>query len=652
MAIDIRTRVELKNETQRERIKRGTAGRVALIGAFPSSKSKPFAAETFSEVVSHYGVKLNSQAVDWYNGVRAARRIFMEGITGMSGANSITCVNICRLRPSRFEDTGELYVSTNNDELIYDVDKQITTSASSSINEGDRYVPGDATLSEDIKLTFPKLEEALTGISDEDMDMLFIANDLWEILDTPITSKWTGALKIWKNGENVPTGQYTNSIVVRAKTVIETVKQSDGTTTTTSKEVYVPVLVRRDDGSIGFKCPYEDPTASPLVVRDLPQGEVDKKVYFKKREKSSGEYANDTLSKDYYFDPSVIDRIVIDEDYKTKKWDLDLEDIKGNVLYGITNSGKYIRNIGDIYDYILDFVDNEFTNHRPVNYIGAIKTRNGDTPEGLHNDIASLGLGSDMLKVFSDKYEVQEEDSDYKKELRTPTNADPYANIETWGALDIAKIFTRTTNELSTCGLFYQRGVINDVEVDEMELAAHMCGWICSININQDLTYQTIPALTDVEEEAYLGKNDAGTLLNQAGIQVIRPKSRLDNTWYVNNSIQPTGWHTNHVRSVTYLLKRLQFESGLGINNFTTNLEAYRAVLDATAKEVLDECDIIRSVEVGDIEVINNYHIYVPISIVLAGVVTLINVGVSMTLDDTGKIGTVLKTTTGYSVSI
>jgi len=66
----------------------------------------------------------------------------------------------------------------------------------------------------------------------------------------------------------------------------------------------------------------------------------------------------------------------------------------------------------------------------------------------------------------------------------------------------------------------------------------------------------------------------------------------------------------------------------------------------------MGECDIIRDVNIGDVEVLSHYHIYVPISIVLAGVVTLINIGVSMALDETGTWGTYIKTTSGYSMDV
>ena len=862
--VDIRTRVELRNETARGTGVKGLSGRVALIGAFPSSKQKTYACENFAKVVSHYGVKLNSTAVDWYTGVRAAKRLFMEGIRDYSGASSVTCVNICTMKPNYFDDVTSLYKETYSEEdRLYDVDNK-TITGNINVNTGsERYIPTNAEIKKDVTLTFDKLKKALFSIADEDMDLLFIANDLWEILDTPLRERveYPALLKgAITEEERVARAYEIHSIVVNEKglpvTIREPVVDGNGDVVTDSNgniqyteylkcpyltkinedgtEVYAykPKLVVPNEESYysGTKKPRQkqavddngnllfelDSTGSkilqpitrategkgtettPTPFTGLCDGERVANVYFirdglnwsktpqfykrtdildnivrntnaekqparayvipikKERpvllntdlkqwyvdalfgfQKYTKEVNNETVTdiREFIY-PSA--KIIINEKtglpvtekkngqtvlkcpYKTKDengtlvYDKDgttlvelpdytadgtqklkygqkivwayfyhdgtygssspewydthydklvynqfsgetkdfgeMTDKNGDKIYGITDSGKYIRNIGDVYDYILDFVDNEFTNHRPINYIGAVKTR--AKPEGIDNDYSIQGIGSSLIRLYSERYDYENETDSKKIAKFTPSELNPYADITTWGAVDIANLFTRTSNELETCGLFYQGGIIAGEDADAMELAAHMAGWICSLDLSQDLTYRTIPGLTAVNEEPFLGDYDAGAILNKAGIQVIRPKSRLDKTFYVNNSIMPTGWHTNHVRSVTYLLKRLQFEEGLGINNFVSNTEAYRAMIESTAREVMDDNEIIRDVVVGDVEVINHYHIYIPISIVLSGVVTLVNIGVGMALDETGTIGTYVRTSSGYTYTV
>lgn len=299
----------------------------------------------------------------------------------------------------------------------------------------------------------------------------------------------------------------------------------------------------------------------------------------------------------------------------------------------VTYDSSQAPNLGIVYDTLLDFIDNEYTNHRPLTYIGHIRTAS------TNNDNNTTGLMTDKIQVDSGKTpDSNEKLSDYGV---------GYGDTD-WGAKQIATLFTRENNELSTAGLFYQGGIINGVAVGSMELAAHIVGWLAGRKVGDDLTYSTIPGLTSINDEVFFQKGDAGTLLNNYGIQVIRPKDRLQKTFYVNNSIMPTGWHTNHVRSVIYLLKKYEFEAGLGINNITTNIEAFRTSLENVSKEVMKEVDLIRSVTLGDIEIISNYHVYIPVDIILAGVVTKISVGVSMAIDEEGTAGSTL-TTTGYN---
>ena len=875
---NIRTRVELKNETVHGSGLTGSAGRVALIGAFPSGKQNVYACENFSKLCNHYGVKLNSTAVNWYSGVRAARRLFMEGIRGYKGASSLTCVNICKLKPNYFENVSSLYTDSYPEtEEIYDNAGSGETGTIAINASGNKYIPDDTTLKQDVSLTFDKLKNALTSIADEDMDLLFIANDLWEIFDTPLREReaypalkkgavtedkrrannWeVHAIVTDENGVPVTVKEpvvdsngnpvlnnageqtyiehlknpyitrinsdgveeyvltpklevknendfYSNTSRPRQSQVINSAgklqyekDKSDSTilqpitkasaatekkeattytglasNSTTSEEIryvyfnkenlnwtktphfynrpdvinkiirdtskkmqpvssfikplpknrpvllisdvkvdnvtytgmrpwyvdsiygstvkatgtgvnttystipylksfkivvdknYRPVTVEKDGVQV-LKCPFltkvdngetvYDTDSSGKTV-DLPDYVADGTQKLESDETIVYAYfINDgtTNSSPSWYDDHL-DKLFYDPFCGTLKTHGEMTDSLGRTIYGITDKGKYIRNIGDVYNYILDFVDNEFTNHRPVNYIGAIKTRDG--AEGIENGYSMQGKGSEIIRVESERFDYENVNDETKRKLYTPTDTNPYADIVKWGAVDIAKLFARTTNELTTCGLFYQGGIIGNgssdgEEVDSMELAAHITGWLCGLPLEQDLTYQTIPGLLAIDEEPYLGEYDAGYALNSAGIQVIKPKNRLEKTFYVNNSIMPSGWHTNHVRSVTYLLRRLQFETGLGINNYLSNTEAYRVMLDTVAREVQNECNIIRGVDVGDVEVISHDHIYVPISIVLSGVITLINIGVGMALDETGTWGTYVRTNSGTYV--
>lgn len=290
----------------------------------------------------------------------------------------------------------------------------------------------------------------------------------------------------------------------------------------------------------------------------------------------------------------------------------------GNDLHEAATDG---HSIIDVYTLILNFLNNNFATKRPAYLIGAVKT----------NDVQDQpsGLGSKEINV----------------------NGNETANPPRYGAKQICDVFRRNakgqlekidepgkkidSNELAVGALFYNGGTILGEEVGPGEFAAHMCGWIATLPVNQDLTYLTIPGVTDISEELYLGVNDAGAILNKMGINILKPKSRKDHTYYVNNSITPNGWHLNHVRAVSYLLKRYAFEGGLGINNLVTQLEKFKANINSITNDVMDKIDIITDVTFEDeITVIDPYHIALAMNVELAGVVTRIDIGVSMNLQN------------------
>ena len=287
----------------------------------------------------------------------------------------------------------------------------------------------------------------------------------------------------------------------------------------------------------------------------------------------------------------------------------------GNDLHEAATDGHTII---DVYTLILNFLNNNFATKRPAYLIGAVTTSDVlDQPDGLKSKEINVN-GHDTNPVrYGAKQICEVFQRNAKGELVSID--DPSKKVD--------------ANELAVGALFYNGGTILDEEVGPAEFAAHMCGWIATLPVNQDLTYLTIPGVTDISEELYLGVNDAGAILNKMGINVIKPKSRKDHTYYVNNSITPNGWHLNHIRAVSYLLKRYAFEAGLGINNLATQLEKFKANLNTITNDVINKIDIITDVTFEDeITVIDPFHVSLAMNITLAGVVTRIDIGVSMNL--------------------
>ncbi|RAP46437.1 MAG: hypothetical protein BZ136_07465 [Methanosphaera sp. rholeuAM74] len=91
----------------------------------------------------------------------------------------------------------------------------------------------------------------------------------------------------------------------------------------------------------------------------------------------------------------------------------------------------------------------------------------------------------------------------------------------------------------------------------------------------------------------------------------------------------------NQVRALAYLLKKLTFEAGLGINNLTTQLETFKANLNTIARDVLKEVEIITEITFDDKIIVHSHdHIELSLNVEVGGVVTRIDIGVNMTLQN------------------
>ena len=551
--LDIQTRVVLKNETSHTVLRPGMAGKVTLIGSFPSADQEIHAVTSYAEYLATYNIT-NPKLADQYDAHRAIKRIFMEGMATEVGASSVTCINI----NTEYNSTNTIDIESRED-----LEEQMATVESDIA----RYRQSVAELRIRVSNEQRRIEElsakpTLTSNEQAELERLTLNLDD----DIPALND---AILMLKNAQELYTKYLTfEGYLSNANGVV---KINSEQLLTFSKLKKALKMIADDDTDILF------------ISSDLHDCVIGGK-----------------------------------------------SDAEGTNPY----TDEQAPNLGVVYDTLLDFIDNEYTNHRPLTYIGFIRTAQTES-----SNATVTGIPTDKIQIDSGKVlDSNKSEEDYGV---------GYGDTD-WGAKQIATLFTRENNELATAGLFYQGGRLNGENIGSMELAAHMCGWVAGKNVGDDLTYDTIPGLTSINDELFFQKGDAGTLLNNYGIQVIRPKDRLEKTFYVNNSIMPTGWHTNHVRSVIYLLKKYEFEAGLGINNIVTNVEAFRTNLMNVSKEVMKEVEVIRSVTLGEIEVINNYHLYIPVDIVLAGVVTKISVGVSMSIDEEGNAGTTL-TTTGYN---
>ncbi|WP_455644831.1 hypothetical protein [Methanosphaera sp.] len=431
-SMDINTRIEIENETVKNINEPGQAGKVGLIGAFPSIDQTTYVFTSLSELRDTYGIVPKSDSEKNFDGALAAKRIFMEGIDDCEGASSISTVNIC----TSALKTSNISVTVNESGDIETEDDE------------EREVDGDTLL------TYTKLKNALTKLAGEDIDLLFIAPDIQDA---------------------------------------------------------------------------------------IPQ--------------------------------------------------------KGETLYnGETRDSK--GSINDVIDLILYYLNNVYSTQKPCNWISYL------------NLVTDISTGQETGGIASNIINVKE-------------------------ALALVKHITdKDTTNLATAGIYYQPLYINGTKVSRMSAAAHMTGFTASLPVTQSLTSQVIPGVTGVEEEAYFGEKDAGGILMNAGIQVIKSHNRLSNTWDVKNSIQPNGFDVNHIRAVTYLLKKYDLINSLGEETYDINIEALKAQLEAVNKEVLSDVPVIKEITLGTHKIISPWKIYLPVKITLYGTIDIIKLGVSMEISD------------------
>ena len=234
---DIKTRVVLSNETSHTSITQGMAGKVGVIGAFPTDRTDVVAVSSYPEFLSEYNLKSTKQE-DQYDGMRALKYIFMTQFPNIPGATSVTCVNINGVYSPESdltveandsvvtmkadvenriaelnskiatkkqrkqtlqnktnktpEETAELAglgteEPNNSGEYVGEIgalakERDTLVESLATFNQlVDKYVEeGIARISADRHLTFNKLKTALTQLAEEDLDLLFISSNLWD----------------------------------------------------------------------------------------------------------------------------------------------------------------------------------------------------------------------------------------------------------------------------------------------------------------------------------------------------------------------------------------------------------------------------------------------------------------------------------------
>lgn len=275
----------------------------------------------------------------------------------------------------------------------------------------------------------------------------------------------------------------------------------------------------------------------------------------------------------------------------------DLEDAKVAQVLG--DDGKTVVTpavtIDDIYKKLLDFSSTKTSVQRPCHLVVYM-----NCTDNIAGGQDQAGIGSTLVNVNE--------------------------------AVRRANIFADYPDPYVIGGLIVHGHYLLGKKVTPMEYGAYYTGFLASLPVDQSTTQLDLPGTTGLSEELYFGSHDAGSILNSAGIVVVAPKDRLNNRYCINNGMQPCKWDIAHIRSVAYLLQSYTLYGVLGLNNTDAQIEAFKSSLTTTNNQVKQELSIIKDVTNEDIEVVDPYHIYVPLTVTLYGVIESITVGVKMEL--------------------
>ena len=172
-------RVTVTNNILSSSTNKTKGGVVGLIGAFPSDKSEILSFNSLSDLRTAYGIMPGQDSETQFNGARAAKRIFMEGVSEGKGAYEIRVCNITT-KPEDIPDGINVQVGSAEEGGV------ITLAEDEVIDPSEG--TADELLNYDTRLTPEKLKTALSKIQSEQIDMLFVADAIGKFVPPVDTS--------------------------------------------------------------------------------------------------------------------------------------------------------------------------------------------------------------------------------------------------------------------------------------------------------------------------------------------------------------------------------------------------------------------------------------------------------------------------------
>ena len=182
-------------------------------------------------------------------------------------------------------------------------------------------------------------------------------------------------------------------------------------------------------------------------------------------------------------------------------------------------------------------------------------------------------------------------------------------------------------------GLIRQQFTVNNTELSLVDSAAYYVGLIAGLNVSSSMTMKTVAGVTGVNPELTFETGDEGLVCMQNGITVLKCQDRINNRYVVVNSEQPNGYdlYINRVRD--YVVKEFALHEFLGSRNRQSSLNEIIQELDRVKETCVDKLDLLKNIEY-DIEKKENNCVDIHITkLLFEGVITTINVYITLEVE-------------------
>lgn len=222
--------------------------------------------------------------------------------------------------------------------------------------------------------------------------------------------------------------------------------------------------------------------------------------------------------------------------------------------------------------------------------------------------------------------------------ITTSTDTNGKVNPQETVDIDTVSLITSVfeENPFNLGGLYVQQGVLSTDTTtvsSVVETAAHIVGYISSLNVGTSLTNKTIPGIRQVKPELYYTKNEDGYSLVSAGVQCLKCKNRTKLDHCIVNSKQPSGYDLAHIRAVSYLIRQYDLEDFLGDNSSNAEIETIGTALSAINQQTIADVPLIQAIDTSNIEKVSPSEVTINLEVTVAGIIIVINLGVNMEVE-------------------